>query len=418
MQAHFELSSACNYGYGQYPEDRERNMISDRNLKMDRTFDVIVVGAGYVGSSVAYHLCAAGLKTALFDQGPFAAGASRANFGNIQIQDMELTKSVDLINSARTCFANLEEELGRKVGLRQIGGLLPIENEAQWQMMAARLAVLQAAGIPSELVPAERLREVEPLIDPRGLLGGLYHAGEGQVDPFQLVWSYLRLARRKGLKEYYFTPVIGFDVQRDSIKGIVTPNGRYSSACVVLCTGPTTGQLGKLLGRDWDIHYILGQALATEPVDLVLHNHVASASFFEPADAGVKGTVRANFAMSQSPHGHLLIGEAMYEADHFDRAVPFQSLPAIASCVQRYFPTLRKLRVLRSWSAPVAHTSDSCPLLGPVAGLPGLYLAVAFRSTVIVTPLAGQIVADHILRGRTRINIDNFSPERNVAHAD
>lgn len=385
---------------------------------MDNTFDAIVVGAGYIGSSVAYHLCTAGLKTALFDQGSVAAGASRANFGNIQIQDMELNKSVELVNSARTRFANLEEELERKVGLRQIGGLLPIENEIQWKMMEERQKVLMAAGIPAELVPAERLKEIEPLIDPRGLLGGLYHAGEGQVDPFQLIWSYLVQARRRGLKEYYYTPVTGFDVQRDSLKGIVTVNGRYSAGCVALCTGADTRQLGWLLGRDWDIHYILGQAMATEPVELALRNHVASASFFEPAEDSEKGTVRVNFALSQSPHGHLLLGEAIYEADYFQRHVPFQSLPVIAACVQRYFPSFRKLRVLRGWSAPVAHTSDSCPMLGPVAGLPGLYLATAFRSTVIVTPLVGETVAQLITQGRSKINIDHFSPERNASHAD
>jgi sarcosine oxidase subunit beta len=385
---------------------------------MDNTYDAIVVGAGYIGSSVAHHLCAAGLKTALFDQGPIAAGASRANFGNIQIQDLELNNSLELVNTARTRFASLEEELGRKVGLRQIGGLLAIENETQWAMMAERQKVLNAAGIPSELVPAERLNEVEPLIDPRGLLGALYHAGEGQVDPFQLIWSYLVLARRRGLKEYYYTPVTGFDVQRDAIKGIVTSNGHYSAGCVVLCTGANTRQLGRWLGRDWDIHYVLGQALATEPVGLLLRNHVASASFFEPADESYTGAVRANFALSQSPHGQLLLGEAMYEADHFQRHVPRQSLPAIANCVQRYFPAFRKLRILRGWSAPVAHTSDSCPLLGPVAGLPGLYLATAFRSTVIVTPLVGETIAQLITQGRSKIDIDHFSPERNASHAD
>jgi glycine/D-amino acid oxidase-like deaminating enzyme len=385
---------------------------------MGNTFDAIVVGAGYIGSSVAYHLCSAGLKTALFDQGPIAAGASRANFGNIQIQDLELSNCVELINTARTYFANLEEELGRMVGLRRIGGLLPIENEVQWQRMVERLKVLQAAGIPAELVPAERLNEVEPLLDPRGLLGGLYHASEGQVDPFQLIWAYLVQARRRGLQEYYYTSVTGFDVQGEALKGILTPNGRYSAGSVVLCTGAHTRQLGHLLGRDWDIHYVLGQALATEPVELVLRNHVASASFFEPAEESQKGAVRANFALSQSLHGHLLLGEAMYEAGHFQRHVPSQSLPAIAACVQRYFPAFRKLRALRGWSAPVAHTSDSCPLLGPVAGLPGLYLATAFRSTVIVTPLVGETMAQLITQGRSKIDLGHFSPERNASDAD
>ncbi len=385
---------------------------------MDSTFDAIVVGAGYIGSSVAYHLCAAGLKTALFDQGPIAAGASRANFGNIQIQDLELSNCVELITTARTYFADLEEKLGFKVGLRRIGGLLPIENEAQWQRMTERLKALHAAGIAAELVPAERLNEVEPLIDPHGLLGGLYHASEGQVDPFRLIWAYLVRARQRGLHEFYHTPVTGFDVQGEALKGIITPKGQYSAEIVVLCTGAYTRQLGYMLGREWDVHYILGQAFATEPVDLVLRNHVASASFFEPAEEGREGVVRANFALSQSPHGQLLLGEAMYEAGHFQRHVPARSLPAIAACVQRFFPAFRKLKALRGWSAPVAHTSDGCPLLGPVAGLKGLYMATAFRSTVIVTPLAGETIADLITRGSSKIDLSYFSPERNVTHAD
>jgi sarcosine oxidase subunit beta len=385
---------------------------------MDNIFDAIVVGAGYIGTSVAYHLCASGLKTALFDRGAIAAGASRANFGNIQIQDMELRKSVEMINLARTRFAKLEEELDWDVGLRRIGGLLPVENENQWEIMEERLKVVRAAGIPSELVSAEHLKEVEPLIDSTGLLGGLYHAGEGQVDPFQLIWGYLVRARQQGLKEYYFTEVTGFAIQSGRIQGIITPKGCFSAGNVVLCCGAHTRHLGRLLGRDWSIEYLLGQAFVTEPVALGLRNHLASASFFEPGEAGEVGAVRANFAISQSPHGHLLLGEAMYEADHFQRHVPFQSMPLVTACVLRYFPSFRKLRVLRGWSAPVAHTPDSCPLLGPVTDYQGLFLATAFRSTVIVTPLVGETVAQLVTQGKSELNIDHFIPERKLHHED
>ena len=118
----------------------------------DSSFDAIVVGAGYIGSSIAYHLCCAGLKTAIFDQGSIAAGASAANFGNIQIQDMELDKSVELIKLGRTFFSTLEEELDWKIGLRKIGGLLPIENENQWNVLSERKDALNKTGIPAEII--------------------------------------------------------------------------------------------------------------------------------------------------------------------------------------------------------------------------------------------------------------------------
>ena len=190
---------------------------------MGNTFDVIVVGAGYIGSSAAYHMCAAGLKTALFDLGSMAAGASRASYGNVQIQDLELNKSLELIHLARLRFADLEQELGLKVGLRRIGGLLLIENEAQWKLMEARLKVVRSEGILSELVPSEHLRELEPHINASVLLGGLYHDDEGQVDPFQFIWGHLVQARRLGLREYYFSEVIGFDVRNGRMQESLLP---------------------------------------------------------------------------------------------------------------------------------------------------------------------------------------------------
>ncbi|HUH97310.1 MAG TPA: FAD-binding oxidoreductase [Anaerolineales bacterium] len=384
---------------------------------MGSTFDVIVVGGGYIGSSVACHLSRAGLRTALLDQGGFAAGASRANFGNIQIQDLELNKSFDMIRTASTRFEKLEAELDRKVGLRRLGSLLLIENEQQWKLMETRLEALHLGGIPSELVAARRLGELEPLIDPSPLLGALYHAREGQVDPFLLINAYLVQARRRGLQEFYFTEVTGFSVHGGRLQGVLTSQGRFSTAQVVLCTGAHTRRLGMLLGREWDIPYVLGQAMVTEPIRPILHNHISSASFFEQAGAGNAETIGVGLAVSQSHQGQMLLGEALVAADAFQRQVPRRALGVMAECVLRHFPSFCSLRVQRSWSAPVAYTSDSCPWLGPVQGIEGLLIATAFRSTVIVTPLIGETVAQLVTSGKCDLIIDDFLPERNRGHA-
>lgn len=383
---------------------------------MANTFDAIVVGAGFVGASVAYHLCAAGVKTALFDRGVFAAAASGANFGNIQIMGMELEKSVEMVTLAAKKFETLEQELDCSVGLRRIGGLLLIQDEERWHSLEKRLQVVRSAGIQAEMLPAERLREIEPLIVPAGLLGGFYHAGEGQVDPFRFIWGYLRRARQCGLKEFYNEEVIGFKMRGERVEGIRTANGDTCAETVVLCTGARTLSLAEMLGQDWGLSYILGQAMATEPVPPVLQSYIASASFFKrTGENAEKGKVVTNFSFSQSPHGHLLLGEAMYEADHFRKDVPYESLPGVCELAVRYFPSFRKLRVLRSWSTPVAHTADNCPLLGPVAGLGGLILATAFQSTVIIAPLIGEAVMQLVTSGKCSFNIEGFSPERGRA---
>jgi sarcosine oxidase subunit beta len=379
---------------------------------MTQNFDAIVIGAGYIGCSVAYHLCSAGLKTALFDQGGIASGASAANYGNIQIQDMELEKSVELTKLGQTFHAALEDELDWKIGLRKIGGLLPIENETQWEIMRLRREKLNRVGIRSELIPSERLPEVEPYLNPQNLLGALYHPDEGQVDPFQLIWGYIRRARQMGLSEFLQTEVTGLEIKNNRVCGVKTPKGNFGAKNVIVCAGAFTRRLGQSIGRNWDVRHVLGQAMVTERVDFILRNHIASASFFEAGGELKKGEILANLAISQSTHGNILVGEAMYAADHFKTHVPAKSMPAVAACWARYFPTLAKLRVLRSWSAPVADTSDGLPLLGPVSGADGLYVATAFRSTVVITPLVGKTMAQLIATGKSDLNIADFHPER------
>ena len=275
------------------------------------TFDAIVVGAGYIGSSVAYQLCAAGLRTRLFltkaRWQPAPRGGITATF---RTQDMELSKSVELIRLARTCLAKLEEKLQWKVGLMRIGGLLLIENENQWKLMEAMLKNFAIEGILSELVPTNHLQELEPSLIPL-LFWVPFITLRGQADPFQLIWGYLVQARHLGLKEYYFNEVTGFKVQSGRLEGIVTSCGSYSTDTVVLCTGANTRHLGSLLGREWDIQYTIGQAMVTEPVEPVLHNHISSASFFEEEALGELGAIRVGLAIGQSPHGHLLLGEAI-----------------------------------------------------------------------------------------------------------
>jgi len=382
------------------------------------SFDAIVVGAGYIGSSIAYHLCVAGLQTAIFDQGSVAAGASAANFGNIQIQDMELNKSVELIKKGRTYFSTLEDELDCKIGLRKIGGLLPIENENQWNVLSERKKALNKIGIPSDIIPANQLKDVEPYLDSRNMMGGLYHEFEGQVDPFQLIWAYIYRAKQKGLTEFYHTQVTGFDIEHDQIQGIFTSKGNFKAKNVILCTGAYTKKLGTTIGNNWNVHYVMGQSMVTEPVDFILRNHLSSAAFFEESAEVEKGTLIANMAISQSVHGNILIGESMFESDRFPTSVPGKSLPAISSCWVKYFPELARIRILRSWSAPVADVKDGLPMLGPIKNINGLYIATAFRSTVIITPLVGKTLMQLITTGKSELNIDSFLPERQLNEAN
>ncbi|MDH3674467.1 MAG: FAD-binding oxidoreductase [Anaerolineae bacterium] len=381
-----------------------------------QTYDAVIIGAGYIGCAVAYHLTAAGLRTALLDRGGVAAGASQANYGNVQVQDAELGHSLPMVTAGYARFRELEEELGSSISYRRLGSLLLIETETQWKTMAARLPALQAAGINAELVPAGCLPELEPLLDPGSVLGACYHPSEGQVYPFALIWAYLRRGQALGLALHTHTEVIGFEVIGGQLQGIRTNRGNLSTKVVVLATGAWTSRLGQTLGRTWDIPFVHGQAIVTERVERRLNNHIASAAFFEDIheEADPSNSVSAVLAISQATHGNFLLGEVGLVTDNLNSEATPGGQAAIAKLVSQYFPAMRRLRILRGWAAPVAFTGDNLPFLGPVDGIQGLILATAFKSTVIVTPLVGETIAQLVVEGRTELDLTPFSPNRTI----
>jgi sarcosine oxidase subunit beta len=183
---------------------------------------------------------------------------------------------------------------------------------------------------------------------------------------------------------------------------------------VILATGAWTPQLGQLLNRNWSIPHVHGQAIVTEPTERLLNNHIASAAFFEEMHEADAGTAGAVLAMSQTAHGHFLLGEAGLVTTDLGSAATPTGQAAVAKVVARYFPPLRRLRVLRGWAAPVAFTADGLPFFGPVEDIGGLILATAFKSTVIVTPLVGETVAQLVVQGHTGLDLTPFSPDREM----
>jgi sarcosine oxidase subunit beta len=112
----------------------------------DQSWDVVVVGGGLIGSSIAYHLAQSGVRTLLIEQGDLASGASGANFGNIQVQDAKFGLSLELTLRGYDMFSTLEDELEYDLDYRQTGSLLLIENDRQWATMERRPTARSSRG--------------------------------------------------------------------------------------------------------------------------------------------------------------------------------------------------------------------------------------------------------------------------------
>ena len=386
----------------------------------DRTFDVIVVGAGVVGCSIAYHLAAAGLKTALLDQGQVGAGASGANSGMVQSNDAELKHSIPMVTASFARYEHLEEELGMSLDFKRTGILHLLPTEEHWNSSIERAAALSQAGIACEMLPAEQVHAIEPLINPAALVGAMYAPHQGQINPFRLMWAYLRRAIPFGLALHTYTEVTGFEVRSGRVRGVHTDQGSFSAAMVVLATAAWTHRLGKMLGQDWKIHTFRASAMVTETAgDLKLRSIISAADHIELELDGKKDIELAFLGLRQTSDGNFLIAQADRPGDSLHPAISPLAPKAMAIMTAKYFPVFRKVRLLRAWTAPTTYTEDGCPFVGAVPGLEGLIMATAFRSSLINTPIAGEIVTELVLKGRCEVvDIHPFALDRDMQPAD
>jgi glycine/D-amino acid oxidase-like deaminating enzyme len=188
----------------------------------------------------------------------------------------------------------------------------------------------------------------------------------------------------------------------------------------VLATAAWTRQLGRLIGRDWNIHTFRASAMVTEPIySLKLNNIISTADHIEMDVTGKADSELTVLALTQTPGCHFLIGQADRPGEFLNTLTSHAAPKTLAVMAGRYFPVLRQARLLRTWTAPTTYTDDGCPLLGPVKDINGLILAASYRSAIVHSPLSGEIVTQLITTGRCDIiDISPFSPERKMQPAE
>jgi sarcosine oxidase subunit beta len=381
------------------------------------------VGGGLIGSAAAYHLARSGVRTLLIEQGDLASGASGANFGNIQVQDCEFGLSLELTLRGYKELSNLEAELDHDLDYRQNGSLLLIENESQWATMERRAAALQEVGIEAQLLGLDQVCRLVPCLSPEAAIGGLYHAYEGQLNPFKLVHAYALRGRQHGLEVWTHTEVTQVRVQGGRVTGVDvcdaqskgTQPRHVPASCVVLAAGAWAHRLAHTVGVDLFLRWVHGEAFITEPLPPLIGPAISSAAFFEQTEESEEQSV--GFCLRQRPEGNVMIGEAAQVIRALGRHVTAAALPAIAREAQKRFPDLRQAAIIRSWAIPVAFVPDNRPLLGPVDEVPGLLVATGLKSTIILTPLVGALVAGMVLGRDLDPRLAEFSPSRAVAES-
>jgi sarcosine oxidase subunit beta len=377
-----------------------------------QTADVVVIGAGVIGASIAFHLSRRGIKPLIVEKNDPAAGSSGACDGLVFMQSKRPGLHLELALATRRRFSELEAELGREIEFRNSGGLRVIENETELAAMRLSVEALKKGGLEVELIDGNEARRREPCLSER-VIAATYSAMDAQVNPYALTFAFLRAAKSAGTRILTGVEVKGIEKAAGKATGVFTGNGRISAPVVVNAAGALAAEVGRLAGLEVPITPRRGQILVTAAVPPLLRHGLISAQYvaakFDP-ELAAKGGM--GFSLEQAENGNILIGSTR-EFVGFDRRTTFEGIRTIARRIAPIIPALKHVPVIRSFGGLRPYTPDGLPILGKVAELEGFIMAAGHEGDgIALSAITGELIADLIATGRTQLPLDAFRLER------
>ncbi len=385
-----------------------------------RAWDAVVVGAGVIGSAVAYALARLGQRVCLVERGAVAGGTTSASAGQTSVQGRVPGPSLALALANIGLLAELAAELPTDFEYVQSGGLILAEDETEYRLLR-EFAARQSAHVPVEFLEAEEVRRLEPHLTPR-VLGATYCSLDGYLNPMGLARALARGAETLGAEVRTQTEVIGVSIRNGRATGVRTPRDTLSAGIVVNAAGVWSADLGRLAGVEVPVIPRRGQLLVTEPlpplVSTVL-SHAGHIPFKEhgiDAPPHVEGELQKKRYMKQAKsggfQGRVYIGSTS-EFVGFDRANTWDGVTGLCQYAVDTVPALVRARLVRGWAGLRPRSRDGRFVIGEAPGLPGFFLATGHDSIgVLHSTMTGKLLAEWIHTGRRPELLAPFDPAR------
>ncbi len=340
----------------------------------DHTYDVIIIGAGSVGTPLAWQLAEAGLKPLVIER--FASvgqGSNKEAIGGIRATHSDVAK-ISICLKSLEIFSTWKETYGDDIGWLQGGYTFVAYREREEKTLKDLLVIQKKYGLDIDWYDKDAFLEIIPSLNHDGLIGGTFSPGDGSASPMLSALAFERRAKQLGAEFHYHEAVAAFVRENGSVMGVVTDKGSYFAPVVVNAAGGWAKEVAALAGVDVPVQPDSHEAGITEPVAQFLRPMVVDIRPVEAAP-GVAGS--ANYYFYQHHTGQIVFcitpNPAIIGQDRRETSV---FLPQVSRRMIGIMPCLRNLKVRRTWRGLYPMTPDGAPIVGEVEGLKGYINAV------------------------------------------
>jgi sarcosine oxidase, subunit beta len=358
-------------------------------MKLPKSADIVIIGGGVMGASVAYHLAARGVKDViLLEKEPyFGQGATGRCAGGVRYQ-FATEINIRLSQISLPMLECFEEEIGQSIDYRECGYLMLLSRPEDETVFQNNMALQNKLGVDTKWLDGDTIRYLLPIMNLNDIRAGTFNAKDGLVDPNGVVMGYIRKSQQMGAKAITDTEVIGIQRQANRILGVETNRGIISTGVILNTAGPWAGLIGDMVGLDLPITPLRRQILTTTPLAEI------------PEDFPFVIDFAQSLYFHREGPGLLTGMSNSNETPGFDQNVdPKWELIHMEAAISR-LPVLETAGVVSRWAGLYENTPDAHPILGATP-IEGFYVCAGFSGHGFMHgPVAGRLMSEIILDGK------------------
>lgn len=354
---------------------------------MKNKAEVVIIGGGVVGCSIAYHLAKNGCKDVVILEKSHLASGSTGRCGAGVRQQWGTEMNCRLSTGSCRDLENMNEELeyDGDIEFHQGGYLLVAYTDHQVDQFRKNVQLQNSLGIASKFLTPQEAKEIVPHLNIEPLMAATFYQKDGHCNPFHVTQAFADAARRLGVEINTFTTVTGIKIENGAVKGVYTDQGEISTNIVVDAAGGYADQIAEMAGVKIPSYSERHQILVTEPVEAFQSCMVMS--------------FHHSTYCQQSPQGSFIMGLGDFNEPHSHEIMStWEFLKNMSDKITAMLPPLRYLRVVRQWAGLYHMTPDRTPILGSTSQCKGFEMALGFSGHgFMIAPMTGRLMAAHIL---------------------
>lgn len=349
--------------------------------------EIVIVGGGVMGLSIAYHLARRGLTdVVVIERGYLAEGASGRNGGGVR-QQWSTEINIRLMQESVELCRRFAVDLGVNVWFRQGGYLFLARSAKEVARLERNIALQNRCGVATRMLAPREAQEIVPEIDLAGIVGAAYNPTDGILFPWPFLWGYARQAAAHGVRIFTQTPVSGLEAVPGGGYVVHTPRGAVRARRLINATGAWSPQLAQLLGVEVPTWPIRHEICSSEPLKPFLRPMVSE--------------LASGLYCSQSMRGEIVGGVTVPgHGSTYAMGSTLEFLSTYARRLVRLMPILADIKVLRQWAGPYDQSPDGNPILGAPPERPDFFLACGFVGHgFMMAPIVGKLYAEWLTGG-------------------